>query len=173
MEQVHGNDFCVVGRDDAGKKIPSCDCLITSEPGVFLVVRTADCMPISIRGKKVVALLHVGWRGLEKGIIKRVISVLTKKFKCAPKNLSIEIGPHICQKHYEIGDDVGTLFNETQVLRGKKYLSLRDVAVNQFTAQGASKKNIKIDKRCTFEDTKLPSYRRDTTRKGFTTFLNV
>jgi YfiH family protein len=36
-----------------------------------LAIKTADCMPIVLEGKKGVVFLHAGWRGLADGILHR------------------------------------------------------------------------------------------------------
>ena len=43
---------------------------------------------------------------------------------------------------------------------GKRFLDLAKIAVMQLMGVGVSEKNIKIDKRCTFEDKNLFSLRR-------------
>ncbi len=165
MQQVHGNNVVVVDRNSP-ELILNCDGLITGDPEVTLVVRTADCLPISIwdDSKKVVALVHAGWRGLQKEIIKNAINKLITEYECNLKDIKIKIGPHICQKHYEVGEEFTVLFPGTG-----KYLSLKDIATNQLVKLGVIEKNIKVDTRCTFEHTSPPSYRRDKTEKRFKT----
>ncbi len=165
MQQVHGNNIVRVSAKDGGGTIPDCDALITNDPKVELVVKTADCLPISVRDKETgaIGLIHAGWRGLEKEIIAKTIKLMIKEFFSKPENLTIYIGPHICQKHYEVKEDVAGKFVKYKPLvtrRGKKYLDLAGVAVFQLIRLGAKKENITIDKRCTFEDKNLFSYRR-------------
>ena len=50
--QIHSDIVVKVGRADRGKLMereasPQCDALVTNEPGVALVVFTADCTPVS------------------------------------------------------------------------------------------------------------------------------
>jgi len=52
--------------------------------------------------------------------------------------------------------DVSSKFAKYKV---GKYMDLAGVAVLQLTELGVKAKNIKIDKRCTFEDKNLFSYR--------------
>ena len=147
MEQVHGNNVVRVSFADDGKTIPNCDALITNDPKVTLCVRVADCLPISVIDKKghSFGLIHAGWRGLENGIIKHTIELMQKELKIVNFKLKINIGPHICAKHYD--------------------QDLAKNAVAQLVELGIKKENIKIDSRCTFEDLSLFSYRRDKTDK--------
>jgi hypothetical protein len=178
MQQVHGNNVVVVDSKNIGQVVPECDGLITNDPNVILVVKTADCLPISIADtkQKVIALVHAGWRGLQKEIIKNSVNILTGEFKCNSKDLKIKIGPHICQIHYEVGKEVWQLFENIRgavVHRDKTHLCLYRVAKRQLIDLGVKKENIKVDLRCTFEDLSLPSYRRGDRNKRIETKLHL
>ena len=171
MEQVHGDSVTCVSSVDDGKIIKGCDALITNDPKAQLSVRVADCLPIWVNDKKhrSFGLIHAGWRGLHKKIIIKTIEKMVKDYNTDPKNLKVTIGPHICQKHYEVKKDVSSKFvNFSGAIiknSGKEFLDLAGVAKLQLKNAGVDEKNIKIDKRCTFEDEKLYSYRRDKTDK--------
>ncbi|HKV46111.1 MAG TPA: laccase domain-containing protein, partial [bacterium] len=51
-EQVHGNQVAVIGRGGDGRPgggpIRGVDALITADPGVWLAVYAADCVPVLI-----------------------------------------------------------------------------------------------------------------------------
>jgi copper oxidase (laccase) domain-containing protein len=83
--------------------------------------------------------------------------------------LEITIGPHICQKHYEVKNDVSSKFVKFPgaILRkdGKEFLDLAKIAEFQLIESGIKKENIKTDKTCNFEDLSLPSYRRSKTSR--------
>lgn len=165
MQQVHGNKVVVVDKKDDGKIVSGCDAIVTNIPKVKLSVRVADCLPIFVSAGNSVGLIHAGWRGLSRGIIKETTDLMKQKFDLNPENTAIFIGPHICQKHYEVKSDVSDNFEGyAEVLLKKNdkiFLDLAQVAKLQFEALGIS--NIKIDKTCTFEDRDLFSYRRDKT----------
>jgi hypothetical protein len=169
MQQVHGNTVVLVGRNDAGKTVPECDALITSDPTVTLCVRVADCLPVSVIDKKGrgIGLIHAGWRGLEKKIIVKSIRMMSQEFGTNNEELEIAIGPHICADHYEVKDDVSEKFTNypKAIIKkdGKEFLNLAKVAKLQLLSLGISKENIFIDSRCTFEDLSLHSYRRNKT----------
>lgn len=104
MFQVHGNTVAVVTKKDSGKTIENCDGLITNDPNIYLSVSVADCIPLALYDPvtKSIGLLHAGWRGLNNGIIKKVVGLMVENFSTDPGDLLSEIGPHICQRHYEI-----------------------------------------------------------------------
>jgi len=166
MEQVHGDGVVGVSKIDDGKIIKGCDALISADPEVILSVRVADCLPISVIDQKnhSFGLVHAGWRGLHTKIIIKTIEKMVKDFTSDPTNLKVTISPHICQKHYEVKEDVSSKFVKYPgvVLKkdGKEFLDLAKVAELQLISVGVNEKNIKIDKRCTFEDKDLFSFRR-------------
>jgi polyphenol oxidase len=179
MQQIHGNNVVRVSKKDEGKVIKNCDGLISNDPGVALSVRVADCLPISLIDTKFhsFGLIHAGWRGLDKEIVKKAVQLMTKEFHLNPKDLEVSIGPHICQKHYEIKSDVSEEFTKYSgvVLQknGKEYLDLSKVAEIQLINMGVKKENVKISEDCTFEDLSLPSFRRDGTSERLTVKLNI
>lgn len=179
MQQVHGNHVVRVSQKDDGKIIENCDGLISNDAKVTLSVRVADCLPISLTDKKThsFGLIHAGWRGLDKKIIGKTIQLMVKEFSIDPQNLKATIGPHICQKHYEVRRDVSSKFvkypDAVIQKESKTFLDLAQIAQAQLINNGIEKENIKIDNRCTFEDMSLPSFRRDKTLKRFIVKLNI
>lgn len=179
MEQVHGNRVITVDKKDIGKTIPKCDGLITSDDEVALCVRVADCLPISIVDKKgrAVGLIHAGWKGLNNEIISVAIDKMVGVFSINSSDLEINIGPHICQKHFEVRNDVLNKFKEfpEAILRvdEKTYLDLAKIATKQLVKKGVRKQNIQINKICTFENKTTPSYRRNKTIKRSRYYLDL
>jgi copper oxidase (laccase) domain-containing protein len=71
-EQVHGANATVVtgvecgrGAHHLGDAVPASDALVTSMPGVPLVMLVADCVPLALfdAEARVLAVVHAGWRG--------------------------------------------------------------------------------------------------------------
>ena len=48
-----------------------------------------------------IAVIHAGWKGAFKGIIKNVINFMVKK-GCKKKNIIAAIGPCICLNNYNV-----------------------------------------------------------------------
>lgn len=166
MEQVHGNRIVLVSKKDNGKIIKRCDGLISNDLEVVLSVKVADCLPVFFYSPitNSIGLVHAGWRGLHKGIIKKVVSMMNIKFETDPKDITVYIGPHICQKHYEIKDDVSNKFIEypkaIRSVKGKTYLDLGEIAKEQLIGCGVPQSKIQLDTKCTFENKDLDSFRR-------------
>lgn len=103
-EQPHSNQVAVAHRHDCGKKLPGVDALITNEPGVTLVIRTADCGPLFLYDPvaKVIGLAHSGRKGTEANIARATIRAMEKEFGAKPENIITVLGPCIRPPQYEI-----------------------------------------------------------------------
>jgi hypothetical protein len=172
MQQVHGDKVVLVGVKDDGKTIKNCDGLITNTKGLSLSISVADCLPVFFYSPTInsIGVVHAGWRGLAKGIIGKAIEKMEKMLKVNSKKLMVYIGPHICQKHYEVKKDVADIFlshsKALKKVKGKIFLDLEEVARQQLVKMGVKKESIQFDKRCTYEDKSVASFRRSGTKKG-------
>lgn len=102
----HGNRVSPPAKEGlrGGLRVPHCDGLITSESGVALALKTADCLPIFFVDPvtRTVAISHAGWKGVASGIaIETVRAFLARGSR--PQDLLVAIGPSIGPCHYEIG----------------------------------------------------------------------
>lgn len=77
------------------KKAIKIDALITNKKGLYLFLLTADCAPVILydRVNQVIGLVHVGWKGADLEIIKKVVKSCKNEFNSNPKDLIIGIGP--------------------------------------------------------------------------------
>jgi len=110
--QVHGTTIRAVSKSDRGGLFtpgkPEADGLITNEPGVALMVFTADCVPILLYDpvKSVISAVHAGWRGTAAGIASVAVQAMINEFDCNPYDIKAAIGPSISMCCYEVGDEV-------------------------------------------------------------------
>ncbi|MCB4791397.1 MAG: peptidoglycan editing factor PgeF [Elusimicrobia bacterium] len=170
-QQVHGKKIRIVTDKDKGKELPKTDGLITDNPGVYLAIFTADCMPVFFADKKkeVVGLVHAGWRGLKAGIIPEAVKIFKKKFKIKAKDISVFIGPHIQKCCFKIGDEIKKEFS---LKKTQDSLSLSDVAEKQLKKTGI--KITSINEKCTcHEKTLFFSYRRDKTPQRLMSLIGI
>lgn len=157
-EIVHKNKVAVVSKKDTGKIIRGVDGLITGtgDKGVYLSITSADCLPVFLFDpqKKVVGMIHAGWRSLANNILSNTIEKM-KSLGSIPKNILAGIGPAICQKHYEVGSEVAEKFeNYPQTIKrddDKIYLDIKEIAKLQLSELGIRRENIEISPKCTFE----------------------
>jgi YfiH family protein len=157
MNQVHGSEVIEV---DSNSITPvSADALITREVGLPLAVLCADCLPILIRGTKIVGAIHAGRKGLLNGIITETISRMRA---LGGENLVATIGPAICGKCYEVDLPMylDAVSHESELTTNPEThcLDLKRAARSQLSAQGVKVSDLEI---CTAHDSNYFSYRRD------------
>lgn len=125
------------------------DGLLTDEEGIFIGVKTADCLAILIvdREKKVVGAFHAGWRGTLKGIALEGLERMEEEFSSNPEKLIAILGPSISVCCYEIGHDVEKLLNNSfhefiEKRNGKCYFDLRKANRSSLLKGGVKEENI-------------------------------
>lgn len=167
---VHGNNVTVVSKKDAGHHMPQTDGLLTDQKGLVLSITVADCLPIFLYDpeKKVVGLLHAGWRGLDAKIIYSAIELLKKRFAVLPENLIVGIGPGIGPCHFAVHEDVLEKFsnypNTSEKRNNEYFLDLKQIAKQQLIAKNVQTDHIEINNLCTYcEKNMYFSHRRDKT----------
>ena len=99
LRQVHG-PATVVAAGPAGGEAPIADAAVTTQPGVPLVVLTADCAPIALATDDAVAAVHAGWTGLLAGVIAEAVAALRA---VGHGDVRAVLGPCIHPAQYEFG----------------------------------------------------------------------
>jgi YfiH family protein len=153
------------------------DALITSRPGLFLTIKTADCLPALVvdEDRRVIAAVHCGWRGTLKRILERVVGDLRERDGSDPSKLLVALGPCIGPDCYEVGPGVRAAFEEAGfppgVLRertsapDKFLLDLREANRGQLDRAGVKREHVFSCDACTHCRSDLLSYRRDKIKK--------
>jgi polyphenol oxidase len=163
--QVSGDGIEIV---EAPGEYASRDALITSQPGVFLRVLTADCSPILIWSSKdsIVAAVHSGWQGSELDILGQTLKKMHSTLGVEIATLSLAIGPGLSQANFEVGPEFSDKFSMEYLLplpNSDRYLFdnnayLRDTAIQL----GVPANQVEILPFCSFRDDNLFfSHRRD------------
>ncbi len=161
--QTHTDTVMKVGFRQAGAglyapELPECDALITNEPGIALVVFTADCTPILLHDPVTgaVGAVHAGWRGTAAAIAGKTVEAMAGEFGCDPKNIRAAIGPNIGFCCFETDADVPEAmrasFGEAAepFLRphvDKFYVNLK--GINALALRNAGVAHIAISESCT------------------------
>ncbi len=124
--QVHGTAITVAAS--ATEQPEEADGQLTAIPGVAPMVLTADCLPIALAGRGVVAMLHAGWRGLAEGIVAEGVAAM-RQLAPAGARLAAAIGPGAGACCYEVDEEVHSRFapRGAEVRRGTN-LDLKGVA---------------------------------------------
>ena len=152
MEQSHSDVFLEINKSGIYKA----DALITKERDLTLVVKTADCMPVLISDEEKIGVIHIGWKGLENNIFYKTIS----NFNLS--KLKISIGPRAQKCCYEVKKDLEKKFKRHCCSNNNlTYLNLSN-EIKEFCEENDI--DLEIIDKCTIEDKKYNSFRRDKTK---------
>ena len=167
LNQVHGVDVASADEMVASAAAVTADAAVARAAGKVCVVMVADCLPVlfASRDGAAIAAAHAGWRGLVAGVLERTIAAMG----VPAGSLSAWLGPSISREHFEVGDEVRSVFvaadrgaaecfaaNE----RGRWQADLAQLARRRLAAAGVT--DISGGQWCTYADRELFfSHRRD------------
>ncbi len=100
-KQVHGAGVRLVRglSNRTTRGLDDTDGLVTTVPGVALVMMGADCLPVLLAADAVVGAAHVGRLGLAKGVLPAVVRLMREQ---GAGEVTAVIGPGICGLCYEV-----------------------------------------------------------------------
>lgn len=113
-DQAHLPNVAVVTDEDRGRgthsaadAIARTDALVTTAPGIVLVVMVADCVPLVLHDPVagVLACVHAGWRGTVAKVTEAALTAMAS-LGARPRDVIAGIGPGIAPGRYQVGDDV-------------------------------------------------------------------
>jgi YfiH family protein len=163
-EQVHGASIACLGRrplehmpqTSQWPRVPGCDAFITDLPGVALVIRSADCLPILFAdpSRRVVGIAHAGWRGLSAQLPLKMLAALWTQYRVPAESVTVAIGPAIQACCYEVGPEFGgALAPFVRERGGRRTCDLPAAARRQLAQGGVAASRIADAGRCTACDT--------------------
>lgn len=146
--QVHGTRVQLVRPSHAGTVQPETDGLLTTTPGMALLLRFADCVPILLfdRVRQAVGVIHSGWRSTAGNIAQAAVEAFAQHAGSRPEDLWAGIGPAIGPCCYQVGDPMLetmlTAYPDSaeaiQRRSGKTYLDLPGLVQAQLAAAGVT-----------------------------------
>lgn len=177
--QEHTSRVEVVTAADRGRGLKNppfdfgVDGIVTSDRGVVLSVRGADCATIlaadTVHG--VIGAMHSGWRGTLKNAVRELISKM-ESLGAAPENICAAVGPCIKGCCYEVDgalyeafEPAGYAFAFTP--KGEKFmLDLSLIIKKQLLDCKISPENLDIIPDCTCCNKNYFSHRRMGVNRG-------
>ncbi|BBY42153.1 laccase [Mycolicibacterium celeriflavum] len=165
MNQVH-SDHVVVVDQPPDAPVDNTDALVTTRPRLALAVVTADCVPVLLGDARagVVAAVHAGRVGAQKGVVARTVETMIS-LGARAEDISALLGPAVSGRNYEVPEamaaEVETTLpgSRTTTAKNTPGLDLRAGISRQLTTLGVAA--VDVDPRCTVEDRDLFSHRRD------------
>lgn len=159
-KQIHSSIVETVTRADLTRSF-ECDGFVTSEKGLLLTVKVADCVPILLYDNSgVIGAVHAGWRGTVGGIavnaVKKMISL-----GASTDNIKAAIGPCIHPCCYEVDVPFVNAVKEAEYgsellpfivpaeAEGKFYADLPSMNRHLLILSGINPENINVCDVCT------------------------
>ncbi len=144
--QVHSNHVRWVGQAHAGTVQSHTDGLLTTTPGLALLFRFADCVPILLFDpvRRAVGLVHAGWRGAANRVVLAAVAAL-EQAGSRPADLWAGIGPAIGPCCYQVGPEVAQAVAQVSPIpvverrNGSLYLDLPGAVRAQLMAAGVER----------------------------------
>ncbi len=162
LNQVHASDVVEVGEAtlECG---PTADAAFTVQQDLALAIMTADCVAVLIadRSGSLVAAAHCGWRSAVGGVLTHLVEALPIN----ASELVAWLGPGICGRCYEVGEDVRQEARDADrhfraaERPGKWYFDLPGYVRAELNGLGVG--HVSGGDRCTLHDAAFFSHRRD------------
>lgn len=133
------------------KRTEEADGMITDIPRLALQIRAADCQNfvIYVPTKKVLGMLHAGWRGLDAGIIEEFFRALDREFGVSAKEVLIGAGPSLGVECAQFTDPRTELHTISPSCIHGNNVDLQRAATEKFLALGVAGSNIERMPACT------------------------
>lgn len=173
--QAQAERVAVITQTERGTRIKGVDGLISNVPGIPLMLRFADCVPILFYDPvhHAIGIAHAGWRGTVGKVVTNIVLAMHDAFETSSADLIAVIGPSIGPCCYEIGSDVherviSAFPNTAQLLlrrNGSLHFDLWQANAQQLKELGV--KHIETANVCTSDNTDdFFSWRREKAQTG-------
>ncbi|MBW2465937.1 MAG: peptidoglycan editing factor PgeF, partial [Deltaproteobacteria bacterium] len=175
--QVHGSRIYIAEEaPPADLEVDGYDSLITNIPGLGLMVQQADCQAVLLFDpeQKVVAIVHVGWRGSAADIIAETVFAMSRKFSTEPTDIIAAISPSLgpcCAEFINFRSELPAALHGYQVRAN--YFDFWAISRDQLGAAGVRPENIHVAEICTRCNKDYFSYRREKETGRFATVIGI
>jgi len=171
VRQIHSANVVRADRLVALKDAEQGDAIVSDTLGLWVGIRTADCVPIliGVPRAKMVAAVHAGWRGTAANIAGVTVQELAHLCGAEPEDLLVAIGPAIGRCCFEVGSEVSREFEHLfpEALADLGHIDLIEANRRQLVAAGVRSRNVDILGLCTrCGEAEFESWRRDREQSG-------
>jgi polyphenol oxidase len=160
LKQIHSE--IIVRADAPASRFCEGDALVTNHPGLWVRIRTADCLPVLFVDphRRAVAAAHCGWRGVRLGLAAATLRRMHEEFGPGIGPCCFEVGP-------EVAAEFRDAFPERNDLDRKTHLDLTEALLRQLEQAGIDRARVTTGRLCTRCDgERFHSFRRDRERAG-------
>ncbi len=147
MNQQHGDTVISLkgGFDTTPEQVPDADALVTDIPGIAIMVKQADCQGIILFDpvKKVIAVVHSGWKGSVKNIAGKAVEKMHTYFSSTPEDIIAAIGPSLgpCCGEFTTYEEIFPAHFK-DFLHGKAHFDFWAITEKQLADSGLKRENI-------------------------------
>ncbi len=161
--QVHGERVAVAEEIRQDMEFFEYDAIVTSQPGVGLLIQQADCQAVLLHDpvQNVIAAVHNGWRGSTLNIAGRTVAVMQQQYGVNPVDLKAVISPSLgpcCAQFTNYRLELPESFHSCRV--SSDYFDFWAITRRQLTEAGLRDENIEAAAICTMCSRDFFSYRR-------------
>lgn len=150
------------------ERFPDADAMVTATPGLGLMVRVADCVPVVLADARagVAGVAHAGRAGVVLGVVERAVEAMVE---LGARELRAWVGPHVCGACYEVP---AQMREEVERRRPGTAATTRWGTPSIDLAAGVRAQLVAVGVHvvevggCTLEEPRLHSYRRDGAASG-------
>ncbi len=163
--QVHEDTVRHVTGADRGKGLfaatdYTADALVTDEPGLSLMVFSADCIILLLHDPVTASIgaVHAGWRGTALDLPAKTVGEMGRLFGAKPEDIRVAvgagIGPCCFETHDDVPDAMRSAFGggaEAHIRpKGEKWtVDLKGINAWRLRAAGVREENIDVCTACT------------------------
>ncbi len=163
-KQIHRSDIFVAEGLKEDVEVEGFDILVTQDPEVGLLIKQADCQAVILwtPDSPVLALAHIGWRGLVQGALPKVVVFLEENFGVSPLSLRAGISPSLqpCCAEFKAWPEIfPSYFGRFQT--SPEHFDLPAISTAQLCEAGLKPQHIFISRKCTKCSPEFFSYRRE------------
>jgi len=156
--QVHSANVVVADGPRNDRPHTKGDIILTDDPGVTLLMRFADCVPILLYDphRRAIGIAHAGWLGTVRRAAEFAVQAMVQTFQSDPTDILAGLGPSIGPDHYTVGTEVVEQIEASfgqeascHLVRrdGKTYLDLW--SANEALLEGQGVVHIEVARICT------------------------
>lgn len=186
LQQIHSNRIlCIDSHSNSvGRNIAEGDALITSDRGLVLGIRTADCVSVLLYdpSQSVVAAIHAGWRGIVANIVINTVQTMQDRYGSRSQDVVAFVGPSICKDCFEVGPEVVREFEKRypdnglikKGMQDRSFIDLKKAVERDLIQSGVPCTNIETSSLCTYcQHEKLYSFRKGDKDPRMLTFVGL
>ncbi len=175
-KQVHGDQIAIVEDMATDQELEGYDALITSQPGIALLIQQADCQAVLLYDPKhkVVANIHCGWKGSVSNIIAKTVQRMGDEFHSDPSQIIAAISPSLgpcCAEFINYKQELPESFHPFEV--AENHFDFLAISIMQLKESGVQPKLIETADICTRCDEDWFSYRRNRQTGRFCTVIGL